>query len=154
MLYSWLAVAVAGLHLAFLAYLVTGGYLAWRWPRTVALHILAASWAFVVVAASLPCPLTSAQNWLRHRAQEPGLARSFLNTYVRGIFYPADHEQVVQALVAIVVLASWTGLLLRHPRHHDVQQSSNRIPKGRLGRIEVSVLKECAGDRRTVDRPV
>jgi hypothetical protein len=122
MLYSWLALAVAGLHCAFLAYLVIGGYLAWRWPRSLALHILTASWGFVVVAASLPCPLTAAQNWLRHRAQEPGLTRSFLDTYVRGVFYPADHEQVVQALVALVVLASWTGFLLRHLRHrggHD-----------------------------------
>jgi hypothetical protein len=119
MLYSWLAVAVAGLHFAFLGYLVTGGYLAWRWPRSVALHVLAASWAFVVVAASLPCPLTGAQNWLRHRAQQPRLAQSFLNTYVRGVFYPADHEHVVQALVALVVLASWMGLLLRHLRFRD-----------------------------------
>jgi len=113
MLYSWLAVAVAGLHWAFLGYLVTGGYLAWRWPRSVVLHILVASWAFLVVAASLPCPLTAAQNWLRHRAAEPALTHSFLNTYVRGVFYPANHDQVVQALVALVVLASWTGLLLR-----------------------------------------
>jgi hypothetical protein len=119
MLYSWLAVAVAGLHFAFLAYLVTGGYLAWRWPRSLALHILAASWGFVVVAASLPCPLTAAQNWLRHRAQQPGLASSFLDTYVRGVFYPADHDRVVQALVALVVLASWTGLLLRYLRSRD-----------------------------------
>ena len=119
MLYSWLAVAVAGLHCAFLAYLVTGGYLAWRWPRSLALHILAASWGFVVVAASLPCPLTAAQNWLRHRAQQPGLASSFLNTYVRGVFYPADHDRLVQALVAVVVLASWTGLLLRYLRSRD-----------------------------------
>jgi Protein of Unknown function (DUF2784) len=133
MLYSWLAVAVAGLHFAFLAYLVIGGYLAWRWPRSVALHVLAASWAFLVVAARLPCPLTAAQNWLRRRAQEPALARSFLNTYVRGVFYPADHEQVMQALVALVVLASWTGLLLRYLHHRD-------------GRMEVSALKEYAGD--------
>jgi hypothetical protein len=124
MLYSWLAVAVAGLHLVFLAYLLTGGYLAWRWPRSVALHILATSWAFVVVAASLSCPLTAAQNWLRHRAQEPGLARSFLNTYVRGVFYPAGHEQVVQALVAVLILASWTGLLRRYLRQRAVRRPS------------------------------
>jgi hypothetical protein len=116
MAYSWLAVAVAGMHFAFLAYLVAGGYLAWRWPRSVTLHVLTATWGFVVVAARLPCPLTAVQNWLRHRAQEPGLTRSFLNTYVRGVFYPADHEQVVQAVVALVVLASWTGLLLRYLR--------------------------------------
>lgn len=119
MLYSWLAVAVAGLHFGFLGYLVTGGYLAWRWPRTVALHVLAAAWAVAVVAASLPCPLTAAQNWLRHRAHEPRLAHSFLNTYVRGVCYPAGHEQVVQALVALVVLASWTGLVLRYLHHRD-----------------------------------
>jgi hypothetical protein len=121
MLYSWLAVAVAGLHFAFLGYLVTGGYLAWRWPGTLALHLLTATWGFLVVAASLPCPLTALQNWLRNRAQEPGLAHSFLNSYVRGVFYPAHHDRLVQALVAMVVLASWTGLLLRYLRYRDVR---------------------------------
>jgi hypothetical protein len=117
MLYSWLAIAVAGLHFAFLAYLVTGGYLAWRWPRSVALHILAAIWGFVVVAAGLPCPLTAAQNWLRRRAQEPVLTRSFLDTYVRGVFYPADHEQVVQGVVALLIVASWAALSWRYLGH-------------------------------------
>lgn len=127
MLYSWLAVAVAGLHYAFLAYLVTGGYLAWRWPRSLGLHILAATWGFVVVAASLPCPLTALQNWLRRRAQEPVLTRSFLDTYVRGVFYPAAHEQVVQELVALLILASWTGFVLRYLRHREVRQPSDHL---------------------------
>jgi hypothetical protein len=127
MLYSWLAVAVAGLHFAFLAYLVTGGYLAWRWPRSLSLHILAAAWGFVVVAASLPCPLTALQNWLRRRAQEPVLARSFLDTYVRSVFYPADHEQVVQGLVALLILASWIGLVLKYLPHRDVRQPSDHL---------------------------
>lgn len=117
MLYSPLAVAVAGLHYAFLAYLVGGGYLAWRWPRSLTMHILAATWGFVVVAASLPCPLTAVQNWLRRRAQEPVLARSFLNTYVRGVFYPANHEQLVQASAALLILASWAGFGLRYLRN-------------------------------------
>ena len=127
MLYSWLAVAVAGLHYAFLAYLVTGGYLAWRWPRSLTLHILAATWGFVVVAARLPCPLTALQNWLRRRAQEPALARSFLDTYARGVFYPANHEQLVQGLVALLILASWTGLVLRYLRHRDDQRPVDHL---------------------------
>jgi hypothetical protein len=113
MAYSVLAFVVVAVHFGYLGYLVAGGYLAWRWPRTLPLHMLAAAWAFFVVALSWPCPLTSVQDWFRVRAGERQLSRSFLDTYVQGVFYPAHQEQLVRIVVALVVVGSWVGLVIR-----------------------------------------
>ncbi len=118
MVYRWLASAVAGAHFGYLAYLVGGGYLAWRWPRTFVLHLATVTWAVLIVAAGLECPLTSWQNALRARGGQHRLSASFLNTYVRGVFYPAGHEAAVQGVVALIVAISWIGLAARL-RHHQ-----------------------------------
>jgi hypothetical protein len=111
--YGWLALGVAGIHLAYLIYLLAGGYLAWRWPASVLAHLGAVGWAVLGVAFALPCPLTAAQNALRARAGQPALAGGFLDTYLRGVLYPADHQAAVQVAVAALVGVSWIGLALR-----------------------------------------
>ena len=121
-----LATGVVGLHYAYLAYLIAGGFLAWRWPKSIPAHVLAAAWAVLIVVTKVPCPLTALQNTLRERAGQQPLGGSFIDTYVRGTLFPADRVGLVQALVSVVVLASWVGFAvvarpgpqrLRLPRH-------------------------------------
>ena len=78
--------------------------------------MLAAAWAVVVVAAQWPCPLTAAQNALRERAGQVPLSDTFINSYIRGTFYPATRETEVHALVAGLVATSWLGFVLRRRR--------------------------------------
>ncbi|MGH8970645.1 MAG: DUF2784 domain-containing protein [Actinomycetes bacterium] len=111
MWYRWLAVAVIGLHLGYLTYLVAGGYLAWRWPRTFALHLVAVTWGFLIIATEAPCPLTWLQNTLRVRGSQRELDMSFVDTYVRGVFYPAGHETTARGLLAVVIAVSWLRLM-------------------------------------------
>jgi hypothetical protein len=117
--YRLLADAVAGVHYAYLAYLLVGGFVAWRWPRTIAAHLFAAIWAVLIIATPVPCPLTAAQNAMRERGGEPPLRDTFINTYIRGTFYPASHETQTRFVVAGVVAASWIGFALRM-RHRRV----------------------------------
>jgi len=128
--YRLLADAVAGLHYAYLAYLLVGGFVAWRWPRTIALHVFAAVWAVLVIATPVPCPLTAAQNALRERGGQPPLRDSFINTYIRGTFYPAAHQTETRVVVAGVVVASWIGFALRMRRRRNTrlrQRSAMRV---------------------------
>ncbi|HYR17789.1 MAG TPA: DUF2784 family protein, partial [Mycobacterium sp.] len=37
-------------HFAFVGYLVIGGFLAWRWPRTIALHVPVVLWGVGSIA--------------------------------------------------------------------------------------------------------
>jgi hypothetical protein len=113
MVYRSLVVAVVGLHLAYLGYLVAGGYLAWRWPRSSPLHLVATGWGAFIVVTAAPCPLTWLENALRRRGGQPRLAAGFIDTYVTGVLYPAQHEGAVRVAVALVVAVSWTMLALR-----------------------------------------
>ena len=113
MVYRWLALAMTVLHFAYLAYLLTGGYLAWRWPQTFALHVVGVVWGALIIVTEVTCPLTWLQNTLRTRAGQPELDLSFIDTYVRGVFFPADHEVAARVLVAVVIAVSWRGLVSR-----------------------------------------
>ncbi|WP_137725876.1 DUF2784 domain-containing protein [Prescottella subtropica] len=97
-------------HLLFIGYVVAGGFLAWRWRRTIWLHVAAAAWAAGIVAAGFDCPLTYLENWARARGGEPPLpSDGFIAHYLTGVVYPADATTLVQVLVAVCVLVSWIG---------------------------------------------
>ncbi len=108
-----LADLIAAVHFGFLAYLLVGGFLAWRWPRTIFAHAVAAQCALLIVVVDVPCPLTGLQNALRERGGQRRLADGFIETYMRGTFYPAAYERASQLIVAALVLMSWVGLALR-----------------------------------------
>lgn len=113
MVYQWLATAVIALHFAYLAYLVVGGYLAWRWPRTILLHAVAVLWGALIIVTEVTCPLTWLQNTLRLRGGLRELDLSFIDTYVRGVFFPSDHEVAARAVVAVVIVVSWACFATR-----------------------------------------
>lgn len=108
-----LAELVVGVHYGFLAYLVVGGFLARRRPRTIWLHLAAAVWGVLIVTTGVTCPLTVAQNALRGWGGLPPLRSGFITGYVKGILYPARYETATQVLVALVVVTSWAVFLSR-----------------------------------------
>ena len=114
--WRWLADGVAAVHLGYLGYLVSGGLIAWRFPRTITAHAMAATWGIVIVTTNAPCPLTALQNNLRERAGQPPLAAGYIDTYVRGRFFPAHRMGVVQGVVATAVIVSWIGFSARKRR--------------------------------------
>jgi hypothetical protein len=116
--YRLLAAVIVVTHFAFVAYVVLGGFLAWRRAWAIVPHALAAAWGLLVVTLSLNCPLTAAENWSRERAGEGPLAGGFIDRYLTGVVYPARYLHEVQALVAVLVLVSWIGLALRRPAAH------------------------------------
>lgn len=104
-----LAYGVAGIHFAYMGYLLVGGFIAWHWPKTIVLHVLAAGWAVLIVTTKVPCPLTALQNNFRERAGVGPLADSFINIYIRGTFYPEDQQILSRIAAGAVILASWVG---------------------------------------------
>src|SRR6266496_2506683 len=96
------AYATVVAHFAFLAFGVLGGFLAWWRPRLIWLQVVAAGWLVLVVAASLPCPLTWVEDRARARAGMRPLTGGFLDNHVAGVFYPAGHERAAQLVAALV----------------------------------------------------
>jgi Protein of Unknown function (DUF2784) len=115
--YRVLAEAIMLVHFAFLAYVVAGGFLAWRWPRAIWPHLVLAGWGLSTLVLHQDCPLSLLENWARREAGVPGLKhRGFIDTYLTGVVYPAGYLALVQTLVALTVAVSWTGMLLRYRR--------------------------------------
>jgi hypothetical protein len=113
--YQVLTSAVLGAHFAYLAYVVFGGFLAWRWPRLFWPHLAAAIWAVALITARLTCPLTVAEEWSRRQAGQAA-TRGFVDRYIEGVLYPERYTGLMQALATLVVLGSWVGLYLRWRR--------------------------------------
>ncbi len=116
MAYRLLADAVVLFHTAFVAFVVLGGFLAWRWSRIAWLHVPCALWGAVIEYQGWICPLTPLENDLRRRAGLAGYAGGFVEHYVLPVLYPAGLTRPAQALlgtlVVIVNLIAY-GVLLR-----------------------------------------
>jgi len=111
--YGWLAGAVVAVHLAFIAFLVVGGFLAWRWPALVWLHVPVVVWGVFIVAVGFPCPLTPLEKALRRRAGGAAYEGGFIDQYLRDVVYPGDLTGLARALVAALVVVSYLGLVRR-----------------------------------------
>lgn len=113
-MYRALEMLTVAVHFAFIGYLVVGGFVAWRWPRTIAVHVVAVIWGFGSVLIGYDCPLTAVENWARIAGGGQPLPPSgFIAHYITGVLYPGDAENLVRLLVVAVVVASWVG----YPRH-------------------------------------
>ncbi|MDO3646523.1 DUF2784 domain-containing protein [Nocardia mangyaensis] len=116
---------IAVTHAAFIAYVVVGGFVAWRWPRTIGLHLLAASWGFGIILIGFDCPLTYAENWARQQAGVAELpATGFIDHYLTGVIYPDSALGLVRVLAAVTVLVSWLGYLRLHQRHRRMSSGA------------------------------
>lgn len=114
MAYGVLADLALVLHAAFLSYLLLGGFVAWRWPRTIWIHVAVAAWGLGSVIVGYDCPLTGVENWARNRAGQDGLdPGGFIEHYLTGVVYPAERLLLVQALAGGVVAVSWLGFWRR-----------------------------------------
>jgi Protein of Unknown function (DUF2784) len=106
------AYAAAGLHFAFLAFGVLGGFLAWRWPRLIWLQLAGAAWMVLVVVVSLTCPLTWIEDRARERAGMAPKPGGFIANYIEGVFFPSGRQTAAMIVAGMVVLISWTGFVI------------------------------------------
>jgi hypothetical protein len=119
--YAALATTVLVLHFCFLAYVVLGGFLVWRWPRSFWPHLVAAAWGLAVVAIPLTCPLTVVEHWARRRAGQSVGEQGFIDTYIENVLYPERYTQLLQVLVGVLVAVSYAGAFVRY-RHRRAER--------------------------------
>ncbi len=106
MLYRLAADFVVVFHVAFVVFVVAGGFLVLRWPRLAWWHLPAAAWGALIEFAGWICPLTPLEKWLRARAGESAYAGGFIEHYLLPILYPAGltrRTQIVLGLLVVVV---------------------------------------------------
>jgi hypothetical protein len=110
------AAVVAAGHMAFLVYLVLGGFLAlrrigWIWP-----HLGCTAWSIHSTLTQGSCPLTSLEKELLARGGATPYEDSYIAHYLAGTVYPAEYEVAVWLASVVIALASWALVLTRRRR--------------------------------------
>ncbi|MEV0389956.1 DUF2784 domain-containing protein [Nonomuraea sp. NPDC050643] len=114
MMYRLIADAAMVVHFAFLVYMAVGGFVAWRWRRTLWAHLLVVAWGVLSIVTGIECPLTFVEDWARRKAGQEGLpASGFIDHYIEGVIYPEQYTNLARLGVAVLVLFSYVGYVLR-----------------------------------------
>jgi hypothetical protein len=77
-----LAAAVAVLHGVLVAFLLTGAWVALRWPRVLWLHVPVLLVILGLYLTGADCPLTTLELNLRESSGQPGYTGGFIGHYV------------------------------------------------------------------------
>lgn len=104
--YRFLADAVVVAHLGFVLFVVAGGFLVLRWPRTAWIQIPAVVWGVLVEWCGWICPLTPLENRLRAQGGEAGYAGDFVERYLLPVLYPASLTRGAQIVLGAAALAA------------------------------------------------
>lgn len=89
------------IHLAFIVWVVSGGFLVIKWSWLALLHLPALVWATLLEWNGWVCPLTPLEKALR---SERGMAvydAGFIDNYIIPIIYPAGLTREIQMTMAV-----------------------------------------------------
>ncbi|UCH85599.1 MAG: DUF2784 domain-containing protein [Candidatus Latescibacterota bacterium] len=104
MIYRLLADAVVLIHLAFIIFVLFGGFLVLKWRRVAWFHIPAFVWGVLLEFAGWWCPLTPLENWLRRTGGSAGYPTGFIEHYILPVIYPSALTRDIQFVLGTVVL--------------------------------------------------
>jgi hypothetical protein len=99
-----LADALVLLHLLFIAFVMTGGFLLVRWPGLLWLHLPAAAWGAFIEFSGGICPLTPLENSLRVLGGGSAYSGDFVERYLLPLLYPAQLTPALQQMLGGVVV--------------------------------------------------
>ena len=110
MVYHALANLVLIAHLAFVLFVVLGGFPVLKWRSLAWLHVPAFLWGALVELAGWVCPLTPLENWLRQKGGGLTYRTGFVDHYLLPLLYPATLTRSSQILLGLLVLGVNLGL--------------------------------------------
>ena len=116
MLYARAADVVAATHGTFIAFLLVGGFLAWRWPRLVWTHVPAVVITAAVFALGADCPLTDLEKQFRRQAGGRAYRDGFIAHYLLPMLPDGVRTVVVPVFVVVVNAAAYAGYIARRRR--------------------------------------
>lgn len=113
MAYNLGATAIASLHLAFILFVLFGGFLVLRWPKLMWLHLPAAVWGVLIEFAGWWCPLTKWENHFLREAGRAGYDNGFVAHYIMPIIYPAGLTRGLEIAIGLFVLVLNLAVYMR-----------------------------------------
>jgi hypothetical protein len=114
MLYARAADLTAIVHAAFIVFVLTGGFLAWRWPRLVWVHLPAVAVTAVIFLLGADCPLTDLERHFRREAGQRVYRDGFVAHYLLPMVPDTVRTVGVPVFVVAVTVAAYVGYYARH----------------------------------------
>lgn len=114
-----LANVTVGVHILALLYIGLGGFLAWRWVKSIFVHVFFALWGIAVNMFPIPCPLTAIEDYFRSLQGLGALPGGFNKYYIYGTVFPTSMLPLVAVTALAIVVFSYAGAYLRW-RSRDV----------------------------------
>lgn len=102
--YQIAADLVLVVHLAFILFILFGGFLALRWKIVPWLHLPTVVYGAAIEFVGWVCPLTPLENKLRVLADQQGYESGFVEHYLLPIVYPSGLTDSVQLVLGTVVI--------------------------------------------------
>ena len=119
MLHGVAADLLVVVHLAFVGFVVLGGFAVPRWPRLAWAHLPAVAWGVGIELTGGICPLTPVEQSLRVAAGATGYDGDFIAHYLLPVLYPAGltrEAQIALGVVACGINAAAYGWWIRRER--------------------------------------
>jgi hypothetical protein len=113
MAYNLAATTTALIHLAFILFVLFGGFLVLRWPKLMWVHLPAAVWGVLIEFAGWWCPLTKWENYFIRAAGRTGYDTGFVSHYIMPIIYPAGLTRGLEIAIGAVVLVLNLAIYVR-----------------------------------------
>lgn len=105
MIHRFLARLVLTTHIAYVAFVIFGSLLVFRWPGIAYLHLAAVVWAFATLAFDLGCPLTPWEKASWRRAGIEPYPEGFLQHHILRTRFAPEHSRRNHMIIGLLVLA-------------------------------------------------
>jgi hypothetical protein len=105
MVYHALSNLVLIAHLAFVLFVVLGGFLVLKWKSLAWIHVPAFLWGGLIELAGWVCPLTPLENWLREKDGGLVYRTDFIEHYILSLLYPTNLTRSLQIFLGLFVLS-------------------------------------------------
>ena len=92
------------LHLAFIVFVMFGGFLVLKWEKVAILHIPCALWGAFIEFSGWICPLTPLEQSLREAAGQTVYSGGFVDHYIMPLVYPTALTWEIQIVLGVIVL--------------------------------------------------
>ena len=125
---GFLADVTVAVHVAALVYIGLGGFLAWRWPRSIFVHVFFAAWGIAVNVLPIACPLTTLEDWFRARQGLGPLPGGFNEYYIYDEIVPRHLLPAIGVVAVVVLVVSYAGVWVRWRRSPVRPSGSSASP--------------------------
>jgi len=113
-----LADAVLVLHLAFIAFVVLGGFLVLRWPKLAWVHAPAVIWGIIITSIGGVCPLTPLEKYFILHGGGEAYQGGFIAHYLTSVIYPEGMTRNTQVVLSLLLLAFTAFVYWRVWKHY------------------------------------